>query len=58
MKVANYSVMNLNDAVKYVEANVKLQLQQKSAPRMYIVGPPGCGKSDITREICKKNNWA
>jgi hypothetical protein len=50
--------MNLNDAVKYVEANVLLQLQQKAAPRMYIVGPPGCGKSDITREICQKNNWA
>ncbi len=52
------STIKLNDVRNYIISNVDLQLSQRSAPRMYIQGPPGCGKSMIIEEICRENGWA
>jgi len=51
------TAIKLNSVRSYIKANVSLQLAQKAAPRLYMVGAPGCGKSDIVREICQENGW-
>ena len=56
-EILNSAAIKLNDIKKYITANVSLQLKQKAAPRLYMVGAPGCGKSDIMRQICQENNW-
>ena len=45
-KITNASI-KLNDVRSYIAANVDLQLIQRSAPRLYIQGPPGAGNSMI-----------
>lgn len=55
-KITNASI-KLNDVRSYIAANVDLQLIQRSAPRLYIQGPPGAGKSMIMEEICRENGW-
>ena len=56
-EILNSAAIKLNDIKKYITANVGLQLKQKAAPRLYMVGAPGCGKSDIMRQICQENGW-
>ena len=56
-EVLNSAAIKLNDIKKFITANVGLQLKQKAAPRLYMVGAPGCGKSDIMRQICQENGW-
>lgn len=56
--VLNSVSVKLNDIRSYILANVDLQLSQRSAPRLYIQGPPGAGKSMIMEEICRENGWA
>lgn len=56
MKIASASI-KLNNIRSYIAANVDLQLTQCSAPRLYIQGPPGAGKSMIMEEICRENGW-
>jgi hypothetical protein len=48
----------INDIKSYIEANVELQLNKHTTSRLFMAGPPGCGKSDIMRQICEKNKWA
>lgn len=55
--VINSTSINLNDAKKFIRSNVELQLRQLAAPRLYMVGAPGTGKSDLMREICQENGW-
>lgn len=55
--IVNTVAIKLNDVKKYIIANVNLQMKQKAAARLYMVGAPGCGKSDIMRQICRENNW-
>ena len=57
MKIASASI-KLNNIRSYIAANVDLQLTQRSAPRLYIQGPPGAGKSMIMEEICRENGWS
>lgn len=57
-EILNSAAIKLNDIKKYIAANVNLQIQQKAAPRLYMVGAPGCGKSDIMRQICEEKGWA
>ncbi len=52
------NVIKINDIRAFVKANVNLQINQKWAPRIYIQGAPGCGKSYILRDICIENGWA
>lgn len=49
--------IKLNDSKKFIKANVELQLQNRTAPRIYIAGAPGCGKSDLMRQVCRENGW-
>ena len=42
-EILNSAAIKLNDIKKYITANVGLQLKQKAAPRLYMVGAPGCG---------------
>ncbi len=56
-EVLNSIAIKLNDVKKFIKANVNLQLNQRAAARLYMIGAPGCGKSDIMREICKENGW-
>ena len=56
-EIMNSAVIKLNDVKKYITANVNLQLKQRAAARLYMIGAPGCGKSDIVREICQENKW-
>ena len=57
-EILNSAAIKLNDVKKYIIANVNLQLKQKAAARLYMIGAPGCGKSDIMRQICQENGWA
>lgn len=49
--------MPLNDIKPFIIANVNLQLQKHATARMSIVGSPGCGKSEILRQICEEQGW-
>lgn len=49
--------MPLNDIKPFIIANVKNQCEKDITARMSIVGAPGCGKSDIIRQICEENDW-
>lgn len=49
--------MPINKIKPFVIANVKNQCIHEMTARMSIVGSPGCGKSDIMRQICEENGW-
>ena len=49
--------MPLNGIKPFVIANVKLQCKLRTTARMCIIGSPGCGKSDLLRQICEENGW-
>ena len=49
--------MPINNIKPFIIANVKNQCEKDITARMSIVGAPGCGKSDIIRQICEENNW-
>ena len=49
--------MPLNEVKPYVIANVKLQCKKPVTSRVCILGSPGCGKSDLLRQICEENGW-
>ena len=53
----NVNAIKLNDVKAYVKSNVELQVAQLAAPRLAIQGAPGCGKSDLMRQICEENGW-
>lgn len=53
----NSNAIKLNDVKDYVKSNVMLQVAQLAAPRLAIQGAPGCGKSDLMRQICEENGW-
>lgn len=53
----NGNMIKLNEVKAYVNSNVMLQCAQLAAPRLAIQGAPGCGKSDIMRQICEENGW-
>ena len=53
----NSNAIKLNDVKAYVKSNVMLQVSQLAAPRLAIQGAPGCGKSDLMRQICEENGW-
>jgi hypothetical protein len=53
----NSNAIKLNDVKEYVKSNVMLQVAQLAAPRLAIQGAPGCGKSDLMRQICEENGW-
>lgn len=50
--------MPINEIKPFIEANVNLQLEKHATSRLFMAGAPGCGKSDIMRQICEENNWA
>lgn len=47
----------LNEVKPFILANVKLQCERPQTARMSIIGSPGCGKSDILRQVCEENGW-
>jgi len=47
----------INDIKPFIIANVKAQCKHHTTARMSIVGAPGCGKSDIMRQLCEENGW-
>ena len=49
--------MPINNIKPFIIANVKNQCEKETTARMSIVGAPGCGKSDIMRQICEENGW-
>lgn len=49
--------MPLNAVKPFVIANVKLQCKRAVTSRACILGSPGCGKSDLLRQICEENKW-
>jgi len=49
--------MPLNKIKPFVIANVKLQCEKPVTSRICILGSPGCGKSDLMRQICEENGW-
>lgn len=49
--------MPINNIKPFIIANVKNQCEKEITARMSIVGAPGCGKSDIIRQICEENGW-
>lgn len=49
--------MPLNKIKPFIKANVLNQCIHEATARMSIVGSPGCGKSDIMRQICEENGW-
>ena len=49
--------MPINDIKPFVITNVLDQCENETTARLSIVGAPGCGKSDIVRQICKENGW-
>jgi hypothetical protein len=53
----NSNAIKLNDVKAYVKSNVMLQVAQLAAPRLAIQGAPGCGKSDLMRQMCEENGW-
>lgn len=55
--VHSFIDMPLNDIKPFIIANVNLQLTKQSTARMSIVGSPGCGKSEILRQICEEQGW-
>lgn len=57
-EIMKSTVIKLNDIRPFIKGNVALQIAEKWAPRLYIQGPAGCGKSYIIRDICAENGWA
>ena len=49
--------MPINEIKPFIEANVNLQLKKHATARLFMAGAPGCGKSDIMRQLCEENNW-
>ncbi len=53
--------LNLSEVVEFVKRSVRLQLkasrdsQPVSIP--WLSGPPGIGKSEVIRQICKEESW-
>lgn len=58
MENVNFTEMPLNNIKPFIIANVNSQIESQSCARISIFGTPGCGKSDIIRNICKEQNWA
>ena len=57
MGEVNHNEIPINDIKPFVISNVKAQCEHYTTARMSIVGAPGCGKSDILRQICEENSW-
>lgn len=55
--IVSLNEMPLNEVKPYIIANVKLQCKKMTTSRACILGSPGCGKSDLLRQICEENNW-
>ena len=55
--IADLNEMPLNNVKPYVIANVNLQCKKLTTSRICIMGSPGCGKSDLLRQICEENKW-
>lgn len=51
------SEMPINNIKKFIIANVNLQLKRHTTSRLFMAGSPGCGKSDIMKQLCEDNNW-
>lgn len=48
---------NFNDTVSKVHKYTTYKTAPKRAPRIFVVGPVGCGKSTITKAISEKYNF-
>lgn len=57
MSKFSVSEMPLNEIKPFILANVKLQCEKNTTARMSIIGSPGCGKSDLLRQICEEQGW-
>jgi len=55
--IVSLNEMALNDVKPYVVANVNLQCKKQVTSRACILGSPGCGKSDLLRQICEEQGW-
>ena len=49
--------MPINKVKPFIKANVLNQCMHEATARISLVGAPGCGKSDIMRQICEENGW-
>ena len=57
MSIVHTTEISLNEIKPFILANVKLQCTKHATTRMSIIGSPGCGKSDIMRQICEEQGW-
>ena len=55
--IVSVNEMPLNEVKPFIVANVKLQCEKDTTARICIVGSPGCGKSDLMRQVCQENKW-
>lgn len=55
--IVSLSEIKLNEVKPFIIANVNLQCEKDVTSRISIVGSPGCGKSDLIRQICEENGW-
>ena len=46
--------ITISKAKTIISTFVQKQLEEKNPPPVFLWGPPGVGKSDITREIAKE----
>lgn len=57
----NLNGVTLNDLIKYIDNNSKLQLlsvkNNITSPKLFIQGKPGIGKSDIVRSFCESRGY-
>jgi hypothetical protein len=49
--------MPINNIKPYIKANVKLQCSKQTTTRLFMAGAPGCGKSDVMKQMCQENGW-
>ena len=49
--------MPLNEVKQFLIANVELQCKKDVTARICIMGSPGCGKSDLMRQVCEEKGW-
>lgn len=55
--IVSINEIPLNEVKPFIIANVRLQCKTPVTSRICIVGSPGCGKSDLMRQVCQENNW-
>lgn len=57
MALEDHKVKSLHELEMYIRGNVNLQLDNQDVAIPFLQGAPGCGKTSIVKEWCKKYNW-